>query len=333
MDTHSRLILDIYDIAQETAPTTCNEELLRRFKHDLAFESAMIGDVGVFGDRLVPTGIYLNNTPTERISDRQRTLGEEIILVNGSVQSRDPALSATFRNRGRSVATDIAQAIDDPKVLAYCRRYETAHSLTYVSDRLLGGRLTAISFWRTQRRQAFRGTAERLANLVLPHLIQARQINTRLHSARLHMQTTVTLLSSREGRLYYAADEAIALMQEEWPEWSPPFLPGPLMAAFRSRSTMDYAGQRVYMRAKVEHAVLTVSLTRQTGSSNGLTAAERRCAVLAAQGLQYKEIANRLLVSPSTVRNQLSSVYRKLNVRNKTGLAHVLDLGGHFTPE
>lgn len=327
MDTSSRLILDIYDIAQATAPTTCNEELLRRFKNDLAFESAMIGDVGVFGERLVPTGIYLNNTPTERIGDRQRTLGEEIILVNGTVKSRDPALSATFRNRGKSVATDIAQAIDDPKVLAYCRRYETAHSLTYVSDSLREGRLTAVSFWRAQRRQAFRGSAERLANLVLPHLIQARQVNTRLHSARLHLLPTVTLLSSREGRLYYAADEAIALMQEEWPQWSPPFLPPTLMAAFRSRSTMEYPGQRVYMRAKLENAVLSVSMTRQTGSAHGLTAAERRCAVLAAQGLQYKEIAHRLLVSPSTVRNQLSSVYRKLNVRNKTSLARALDLG------
>lgn len=333
MDNSSRLILDIYDIAQATGTTACNDEILRRFKRDLAFESAMIGDIGIYGERLVPTGVYLNNMSAERISDRQRTLGEEIMLVNGTVISRDPALSATFRNRGKSVATDIAQAIDDPKVLAYCRKYETAHSLTYLSDRLLGGRLTAVSFWRAQRRHAFRGDAARLANLVLPHLIQARQINVRLNSAQLHMHAAVTLLSSLEGRLYYAVDEAIALMQEEWPEWSPPFLPPPLLAAFRSRSTMDYTGRRLHMRARVEHAVLTVSLTRRTGSAHGLTAAERRCAVLAAQGLQYKEIANRLLISPSTVRNQLSSVYRKLNVKNKTSLAHVLDLGGVGEPD
>lgn len=301
--------------------------LERRFKRDLAFESAMIGDIGIFGERLVPTGVYLNNMSTERISDRQRTLGEEIILVNGTVKSRDPALSATFRNRGTSVATDIAQAIDDPTVLAYCRKYETAHSLTYVSDRMVGGRLTAVSFWRAQRRQAFRGEAQRLANLALPHLIQARQVNARLNNA-LHMHAAVTLLSSLEGRLYYVVDEAIALLQEEWPEWSPPFLPGPLLAAFRSRTSMDYTGTRLYLRARVEHAVLTVSLTRKTASPHGLTAAERRCAVLAAQGLQYKEIANRLLISPSTVRNQLGNVYRKLNVRNKTSLAHVLNLGG-----
>jgi DNA-binding CsgD family transcriptional regulator len=90
---------------------------------------------------------------------------------------------------------------------------------------------------------------------------------------------------------------------------------------------MEYAGQRLHVRARLEAAVLTLSVTRRSESAHGLTAAERRCAVLAAQGLQYKEIAGRLLVSPSTVRNQLSSVYRKLNVKNKTSLARVLELG------
>lgn len=333
MDTPSKLILDMYDIAQGTAPTACNAELMRRFRSDLAFESALIGDMGVFGDRLLPTGVYLDNMSTERIAERQQTFGEEILLVNGTVISPDPALSATFRNRGKSTATHIVQATDNARVLAYCRKWETAHSLTYVSDRLLQGRLTVISFWRAQQRAHFRGEAQWIADLALPHLIQARQINLRLNSARLQMHTAVTLLSSLEGRLYYAVDDGIALLQEEWPQWSPPFLPPSLLAALRSRSTMDYMGRRLHVRARVEQAVLTLSLTRRSEPVHGLTAAERRCAVLAAQGLQYKEIANRLLISPSTVRNQLSSVYRKLNVKNKTSLAHVLDLGGIGGPD
>lgn len=324
MDTFSKLILDMYDIAQATMPAACNDEIMRRFKRDLSFEAAMIGDIRIFGNRLVPTGVYLNNMSSERITDRQSTLGEEIMLVDGTVKSRDPALCATFRRRGQSVATDIARTIDDPKVLAYCRKYETAHSLTYLSDRLVQGRLTAVSFWRAQRRQAFQGEAERLANLTLPHLIQARQINERL-STKPAQHATVTLLSSLAGRLYFAVDEAIALMQEEWPEWSPPYLPGPLMAAFRSRSGMDYPGRRVHLRARIEQDVLILSLTRRTMSAQGLTPAEMRCATMAMEGLQTKEIAGRLGLSPSTVRNQLSSVYRKLNVKNKTSLARALD--------
>lgn len=327
MDNSSKLILDIYDIAQGSAAAACNGEILRRFRQDLSFESALIGDLGVFGDRLVPTGAHLHNMPAERISARQSTMGEELILVNGTIKTSDPALAASFRRRGKSIATDIARTTVDPDILAYCRKYETAHSLTWVSDRLVQDRITAISFWRAQRRQAFLGNAEQLANLVLPHLIQARQINVRLNAARLQRHATVTLLSSTHGRLYFAVEEAIALMQEEWPQWSPPFLPAALLAALRSHPGMEYAGQRLHVRARLEAAVLTLSVTRRSESAHGLTAAERRCAVLAVQGLQYKEIAGRLLVSPSTVRNQLSSVYRKLNVKNKTSLARVLELG------
>lgn len=327
MDNSSKLILDIYDIAQGTVPTACNDEILRRFRRDLSFESALIGDLGIFGERMIPTGVHLHNMPAERISARQSTLGEELIFVNGTIKTSDPALAASFRHRSKSVATDIERTTADPHVLAYCRKYETAHSLTWVSDRLVHDRLTVISFWRAQRRQSFQGNAEQVVNQALPHLLQARQINARLNAARLHLHATVTLLSSTQGRLYFAVEEAITLMQEEWPEWSPPFLPGALLAALRSRPGMDYAGRRLHIRAKLEQQILTLSITRRSESAHGLTAAERRCAVLAAQGLQYKEIAARLLVSPSTVRNQLASVYRKLNVRNKTSLARVLELG------
>lgn len=324
MRAPSKLILDIYDIAQSTGAVACNDEILKRIKRDLSFESAVISDLGIFGDRLVPTAVYLDNMTAERISDRQRTLGEEIMLVDGTVNSRDPALCATFRHRGRSVATRIAGSTDDPKVLSYCRKYDTAHSLTFLSDRLVQGRLTAVSFWRAMPRDDFGGDARQLADLVLPHVIQARQINVRLGSAGARRPDAVTLLSSLTGRLYFAADQAISMMQEEWPQWSPPFLPGSLLAAFLSRPTMDYPGKRLYVHARLEHGMLTLSVSRRAGPPDGLTAAERRCAVLAAQGLQYKEIGARLGISPSTVRNQLSSVYRKLNVRNKTGLAHAL---------
>lgn len=324
MESFSKLILDFYDVAQSTDTADFQDEAMRRLKADLSFESAMIGDLGVLGDRLVPTGVYLHNMSTERITDRQRTVGEEILLVNGTVKSRDPALRATFRHRGKSIATDIVNMTDDHNVLAYCRRYETAHSLTYVSDRLVQGRLTAISFWRAQRHNPFRNSTEHFADMALPHLIQARQINHQLNAIQGPPDGAITLLCSTEGRLYFAVEQAISILQEEWPQWSSPFLPPALLTALKSRSSMDYAGKRIYVRAKLDQAVLTLSLTRGGQANHGVTSAEMRCVLLAAQGLQYKEIATRLSISPSTVRNQLSSAYRKLDVKNKTSLVQAL---------
>ena len=63
---------------------------------------------------------------------------------------------------------------------------------------------------------------------------------------------------------------------------------------------------------KEEHA-LDVGKTISEKISN-LSRRERECALLAAQGLQNRDIASKLGKSEITVRNQLSSIYRKLGI-------------------
>jgi DNA-binding CsgD family transcriptional regulator len=58
---------------------------------------------------------------------------------------------------------------------------------------------------------------------------------------------------------------------------------------------------------------------------------ERAVAGLAVRGLETKEIAAILGISPATVRNQLHMIYRKLDVSNRTELAFVL--AGDQTPD
>ncbi len=58
-----------------------------------------------------------------------------------------------------------------------------------------------------------------------------------------------------------------------------------------------------------------------------LTAREREIALLAASGVQSKEIAERLYLSVRTVNNHLQNVYTKLGVSSRAELAGVLDRG------
>jgi DNA-binding CsgD family transcriptional regulator len=60
---------------------------------------------------------------------------------------------------------------------------------------------------------------------------------------------------------------------------------------------------------------------------HALTPAERRVAMLAADALTNRQIAERLFVSEKTVETHLGRAYRKLGVSSRTALA--LQLAGH----
>ena len=51
-----------------------------------------------------------------------------------------------------------------------------------------------------------------------------------------------------------------------------------------------------------------------------LTARERQIVTLLLQGCSNKDIASRLSVTDRTIKNQLSTLYRKTNVRSRLGL-------------
>ena len=83
----------------------------------------------------------------------------------------------------------------------------------------------------------------------------------------------------------------------------------------------DAVGARVWAdRARAELA----AVGGRPPASGALTPAEHRVAELVAEGLQTKQVAARLFVSPKTVEGHLSRIYAKLGVRSRTELAHRL---------
>ncbi len=86
----------------------------------------------------------------------------------------------------------------------------------------------------------------------------------------------------------------------------------------------DAVGARVWAdRARAELA----RVGGRPPASGALTPTERRVAELVAQGLQTKEVAARLFVSPKTVEGHLSHIYGKLGLASRTELAHRLGHG------
>jgi DNA-binding NarL/FixJ family response regulator len=65
-------------------------------------------------------------------------------------------------------------------------------------------------------------------------------------------------------------------------------------------------------------------LTRRGCGMDKLTPKEQQIAILVAQGMTNKEIAQTMGSSPFTVRNQVKVIIRKLELKNRTQVAYLI---------
>ena len=90
-----------------------------------------------------------------------------------------------------------------------------------------------------------------------------------------------------------------------------------LLAAFEQEE-----GRRAHRAGKplVDHPELQPELTAAEGQKKGvepLSRQELRVLRLLVVGQTYAEMAEALVVSPNTIKSQVGSIYRKLNVRSR----------------
>jgi DNA-binding CsgD family transcriptional regulator len=326
MEINSRFLLDLYDGAQQRTPSDFNEYALDEFKKIVYFDSACVANLAVMQDeKIVIQSLHLRSVSAERFRDRSVTVGTETLDRNGTLSSRDSVATNAFAQRGKSVIADIAEKFSSPAILEYCRKYETAHSLSFVSSQAMNGLIPVISLWRAARKNAYLESQAHAATLVIPHIFQAMAINRRLATAPVAGPPgSTTAFASLDGHLFFVEPEATRLLQLEWKQWSPPLLPRSLIDSLKQDKERVFVGVSICMRASVQGKMICLRIAAKENKTMDLTTAEYRVARLAAGGLPYKEIAKQLEVSPATVRNQLHSVYKKLGISSKTALAAVL---------
>jgi two-component system response regulator DesR len=74
----------------------------------------------------------------------------------------------------------------------------------------------------------------------------------------------------------------------------------------------------------------SLALSLMVASNNPLTGREREVLRLAAEGLRSTEIAQRLFLSPGTVRNHLSRILTKTDTRNRISALRTAQQRGWF---
>ncbi len=83
-----------------------------------------------------------------------------------------------------------------------------------------------------------------------------------------------------------------------------------------------YMGQRVFGDDIISKIPSLINNSNKADlSAFGITEKEQEIITLVAEGLSNKEIANRLYLSEGTVRNSITTILEKLNLRDRTQLA------------
>jgi len=194
----------------------------------------------------------------------------------------------------------------------------SAHTLTTTGVFGQAGLFTCIRIHRSSHSPDFSCQEENAKRQLVSHIVDAYDNN--LHFALLgqHARGPVAIVD-HHGVIHACSLNFDAILREEWPQWAGRALPAEL-SALVGRGAGVYTGERVMVRIKPEHGMFFLHAEKVSAGVK-LTARETTIAYYLRQGKGYKEIAQTLEISPSTVTNHVNSIYKKLNVRNKTELS------------
>lgn len=174
-----------------------------------------------------------------------------------------------------------------------------------------------ISLYRADKEAHCTEGERLLLGQLAPHVMQALALNRVMHLDHLEAADKAlspygSAIADVHGVLYHSNAQFQDLAQAEWNGWSGPVLPADLMAALSSGHER-FMGRTMVLRQYIEHGLLFLK-ARSRCLADLLTLREWTIARLIAKGESHKEIAQALNRSPATVRNQIQSIYEKLQV-------------------
>jgi len=310
----NQAILDLYDHAHLGGVQALSDQAFHILQPVLPSESGALYMARMSPDR--PTRVQscmAFGNASEKINYRVSHVDSDRLRGGGRVISRDRLIERATRYPNQTFTQDIA-SIGDKQIYAYAKRFESLQALLHVRQQ--GAHYQLFSLWRASTKKPFSQDELKIGNLLIPHVFKALEIAKTI--AQQESGQDNQLICNEQGDIVMQLGRSAELLEQEWPGWNQHRLPDALQLSLRA-GTMDFVGRNIRAHAQRNNNWLVIELKARDKNTE-LTPAERLVAELAASGLSYKEIANRLGRSPATVRNQLHSVYGKLGVMGKAGL-------------
>lgn len=311
----SAILLEIYRLAREETIERFHETVLECIKGALPFEKAWWGRAAQSEDGPVEHSSYLYGLPAEYLEDWQ------------AIRHQDITVQRVHAEPGRSAVVDMQAATSPEGLRCLAQRHGIQELLCVIHTDPTTQLSDHLALYRPSGAPAFAPEESQLLECLMPHLAAAvamNQIRTLIALREsLSEQRLALAVCNREGMLYSAEPGFVEILLTEWPHWVGPQLPVGLKPE-------GYEGKRLHIEAR-QVTDLYLLTARSRCAMEQLSTRETAVAKLFGEGKTYKEIARLLGVSPHTVRHHLRTIYSKLGVHGKAGIAHLLHQLPPFT--
>lgn len=316
MNSFSRALIELYEAAESVSIDVYPQEAVRLVRTLFGFDAAVLG-VGDSIHSLVPDLLVDQAFVYKRdecvVADYGRISDQEAIarrLINGLSQPIYCSCQTFFRSAKL------------PLLEAFARRHELRQVMLYGT----AAAATTPTRWIVLYRGGSQCFTKRESHGLLalwPHIQRSFIIN-RLHQLERHVrkrEPRAAALVSSSGVIEAADPYFLELLAAEWPRFTRDRLPSNVLSCFYAGH--HFLGSRIRISLNLQEDYI-VCRAYEKDLLSALTPAELRVAEQFSRGLTHKDVAHQLGVSQNTVRTHIKHVYEKLEIHDKTRLAHLM---------
>ncbi len=312
----SALALDLYRSCRDLPVDRYQHQALDRLKAAVPFDAGKWVSGHMEGHVPVVHTVKLFNRPAVMHMDYERIKQQDFVAHE----------TMTHVNTALVFNSIAARPGLSPEFVAYLAKWRHAHVTVCARVDPFTDLATGIALWREAPDKPFTEDQRRFFEAAMPHLIETFAINRITHVVRAAQPRNTAVYASAVAdplaQLQVAPQGFQKMLLREWPDWRGHRLPveiGHLAGGEGSR----YVGKHVFFRSSRVNDLVLVQ-AREKRAADELTVREREVARLAATGFSYNQVADRLTISPATVRTHLSSVYKKLKARKQAEIVSIL---------
>lgn len=321
LDRGHRELLGLYRDARRLEPDAFIRAAVEHLRAVVRFDSMMWGH---------------GHADPVSIHDVQ-IVGQPPEMMQSYARHQKDDFFAAACNRAPGRAVDLYDLIDRATLVKlpihrhHAKRFGIEHILCVVLPEPDSGLVSFMSLWRKDYGDPY-GPADRVGlETLMPHLVEARRQNAidRLQRKASRSSPIVgpAAVCDPRGVLHLCDEVFVESLRLQWPDWTGPRLPDALVRAIRRQPAgrLDTIGAVIEWMPFEERRLLRA---RPASAVDQLSRRERDVARLLIEGCTHKVIAQRLGLSPNTVRTHIYLLYKRLGVTNRAEMIASVQAGG-----